>query len=190
MNTTMIIVTGIPGSGKTTILEEAVKVRHNLKILNYGDEMMQVAAGQNIQRDLLRTLPIFEQRAIGLLAAQRILGQAKGITIIDTHALIKMSIGYMPGIPQNILNVLNPNAIIFIESHPEVILKRREKGLCHSGQSDTIEEIEYHQTLSRTFITSCSLISGAMIIPIQNNTDTSLAVNQLIHVLNFLIQKE
>lgn len=90
--TTIIILTGIPGSGKTTILQEALKVCSDCTVVNYGDAMLEVAKGQNIGRDAFRKLPFPEQQAIGLLAAQKIIEQAKGITLIDTHALIKTPI--------------------------------------------------------------------------------------------------
>ncbi len=189
MNTSLIILTGIPGSGKTTILREALKTCSYLKVINYGDEMTQIAAGQNIDRDSLRSLPIAEQRAIGLLAAQKIVGKASGITIIDTHALVKTPVGYIPGIPQKILNVLNPDAIIAIESLPSLILKRREKDKNRLREVHAVEEIDYHQTLCRTFITACSVITGATLIPIHNDVETSAAVNQLIHAINFLTKK-
>lgn len=40
----IIILAGIPGSGKSTILQEAVKLFPQLEVINYGDMMLKEAS--------------------------------------------------------------------------------------------------------------------------------------------------
>ena len=182
-----VILSGIPGCGKTTLLSEALKISPDLTIVNYGDEMLEIAAGQNIERDAIRKLPVPEQQAIGLLAAQKIKGRLKGITLIDTHALIKTPGGYFPGISDDILRALGPDAIVIVESPAEVILERRKKDKSRSRDTDTLQEIEYHQNLCRMYVTACSAIIGAVLIPIQNELTPSVGTDRLLKAINFFI---
>jgi adenylate kinase len=185
MKTNIIILTGIPGVGKTTVLQAAQKACPYITVVNYGDEMLQIAGGQKIERDDMRRLPVQEQQAIEILAAQKIIGKAKGITIIDTHALIKNPLGFIPGIPQSILHVLHPAAIVAIESSPQKILERRHKDASRNRDADSIEKIDYHQQMSRSFITACSAMTGAVLITIQNDAEPSKAVQKLVDAIKF-----
>ena len=59
----VVIVTGIPGVGSSTVLREAFKLDESLSkefvVVNYGDVMLEVARGKNLveHRDQLRKLP-------------------------------------------------------------------------------------------------------------------------------------
>ena len=66
----VVIVTGIPGVGKTTVINAAVdlvKEKHSeeVLILNFGTEMFEVAskAGDVKDRDEMRKLPTGKQRS-------------------------------------------------------------------------------------------------------------------------------
>jgi adenylate kinase len=185
MKTKIMILTGIPCSGRTSILKEVVATSKDLMILNYGDVMLQIAEGQKIERDSLRKLPLAEQQAIGLLAAEKIEGKARGITIVDTPALIKTPVGYVPGFPQKILSILKPEAFIVVETKPQILYERRNEDTSRVRDLETIEDIEYHQSLIRAFVIACCAKMGAAFIPIQNNADRSLAVKQLIDAIHY-----
>ena len=46
-----IILAGIPGSGKSTVLQEAVKLFPQLEVINYSDMMLKEASLQHIDKD-------------------------------------------------------------------------------------------------------------------------------------------
>lgn len=183
MKAMIIVVTGIPGSGKTTVLNEVVKVHSEVQIINYGDAMLQEATLQKINRDALRKMPISAQQDIGLSAAKKIAKQAAGIVFVDTHALIKTPMGYMPGIPHKVIQTLNPRAIVAIESSPEAIIVRRIKDTSRNRDEEIAEQIEYHQFLNRAFIAAVSAMTGALIIPINNMDKPSKSAKPLIHAI-------
>lgn len=164
----IIILAGIPGSGKSTVLQEAVKLFPQLEVINYGDMMLKEASLQHIDKDSLRRLPLPQQQKIGIEAAKRMALQMPQIACIDTHAMIKTPIGYCPGIPEAVVRILNPNVIGMIECSASLVYERRKLDKTRNRDDDSIEKIEYHQQISRSFLLSCVAFSGALFAPIQN----------------------
>src|SRR5437016_1772225 len=127
-----IIVAGIPGVGKTTVLQEVEKIsqekRVPLKIVNFGSVMNQLfnQSGRELHRDHMRRQDISLQSKIQLEAARQIRKMARtNLLIVDTHMFVRTNDGLWPGTPEKVLEALGPDAIILIEAEPEEIAKRR-----------------------------------------------------------------
>ncbi len=141
-----VVVAGIPGAGKTTVLKEIKGV----KIINYGDVMLEIAKKKNLvkDRDEIRKLPLEEQRKLQKEAAKKI--SKKKDVIIDTHCTIKTKEGYMPGLPYEILSIIKPDFIVLIEANEEEIDKRRNKDKeIRERDAESLEEIKLHQSINR-----------------------------------------
>jgi adenylate kinase len=164
-----IILVGIPGSGKTSILQEAMNQVPSLIIINYADRMLELSAKQGVSRDMLRKMEPHEQRKAGIEAAKTMVSQEEGVTIVDTHAMIKTPIGYMSGIPLEVLEILKPKALAWIECRSDVILQRRTHDTSRSRDNETKDEIALHQSLTRSYLAACALSTGALLCPIPNN---------------------
>jgi len=165
-----IVLVGIPGSGKSTILQEVARQIPNVTIVNYGDKMLQEAASEGVTRDLLRKMPFEEQKHIGMKAARKIIQQETGdVVIIDTHALIRTSIGYCPGLPLEVLQLISPIAYAFVECLPHIILERRAKDNARTRDEETIEDLQMHLDLTRSFLTACCMQTGSLLCRIQNS---------------------
>jgi adenylate kinase len=135
----VVIVTGVPGVGKTTVLSEFKKKAEEeglrVKIVNFGTYMLDTAVKEGIvdDRDKIRTLPLRRQLELQRLAAQAIIRDAAkelgddGILIVDTHALVKTVAGYWPGLPRHVLDELKPDMIAVIEASPEEIIARQAR---------------------------------------------------------------
>lgn len=169
----IIILVGIPGVGKSSILQEIVRQVPEVTIVNYGDKMLQEAASEGITRDLLRKMPIREQQQIGIKAARKmILQETNGVVIIDTHALIRTSTGYCPGLPLEVLQILSPTAYALVECLPHLILERRKKDLTRTRDEETADELLLHQDLTRSFLTACCMQTSSLLCCVQNNLST------------------
>ncbi|HEC88156.1 MAG TPA: adenylate kinase [Thermoplasmata archaeon] len=177
------IISGIPGAGKTTVLNEMLKIL-SFEVINYGDVMFNMAKEYGIKdRDEMRKLPYSKQIEIQKRAAEKI--SEKDNVIIDTHCTIKTPYGYMPGLPYNILKILKPERIILIEANPDEIEKRREKDKdIRERDEESIEEMRLHQLMNRISAMSYAVLIGATVKIIENRQGKlKEAVNELVKTL-------
>ncbi len=110
----LVIVTGVPGVGKSTVMESVARSR-GFKVVNFGTEMFRVAQAKGLvkDRDEMRRLPPGVQRDIQVGAARAI--AAMGDVFVDTHATVKTPAGYLPGMPQWVLDELRPGMVVETE---------------------------------------------------------------------------
>jgi len=135
----VVIVTGVPGVGKTTVLNHLEKLAGErglkVRIVNFGTYMLETALREGLvsHRDEMRKLPLRKQLELQALAARRIIEDAAGslgedgFLLIDTHALVKTVAGYWPGLPKHVLDELKPDMIAVIEASPEEIAARQAR---------------------------------------------------------------
>jgi adenylate kinase len=178
---TTIIVTGVPGVGKTTVLmhtrsllDEAGK---KYMIVNFGDYMFRVASAHGLvsHRDEMRHLPLMKQLELQEFAAEAIRLDAEknldngDVLIVDTHAVIKTDTGYWPGLPKQIVETLRPDSIVLIESPPSVIVERqrRDKTRQRSDLADEAKVAELLQ-MARLAAMSSAVLVGASIVLVEN----------------------
>ena len=191
MSEKIVVATGVPGSGKSTVIDGALKKLKaqgiTYDILNYGDimlELMRELEGIS-DRDDMRKVSTDRYREIQSEAARRIARAAKQKPIIvDTHCLIKKPEGYYPGLPRWVLEELNPGSIIIVEATPEEIAGRRAKDTTRRRDKELIEEIEEHQLMNRATAAAYAALSGATVRIIQNrDKELKKAVDEMVEAL-------
>ncbi|MBC7109773.1 MAG: adenylate kinase [Archaeoglobi archaeon] len=165
----VIIVTGIPGVGSTSVAKKVLE-KSEFKYVNYGDVMFEIASEKGLvkHRDEIRKLPEGLQREIQKEAAERI-SAIEGRVLVDTHCTVKTPKGYLPGLPIWVLEILSPKQIILIEAHPEEILRRRSSDASRMRELDSLEEIAEHQEMNRRIAMVYSALSGAVVTIIKNH---------------------
>lgn len=163
----LVLVTGIPGVGKTAVLNEfekiAKKCKVNASIINYGSIMNSILEdkGKDLNRDEIRKQKMDSQKKIQLKAADIIAKKGrKSIIIVDTHMAINTKAGFLPGLPYDVLRKLNPHLLILIETAPKDILKRRGLDNNRDRDSQSIQEIELGLEWSRYLASACSTLVG------------------------------
>ncbi len=171
----VIVITGTPGAGKTTVLNKAIEMLEmRYDVINYGNEMFRVAEENKIvnDRDEMRKLPPETQKRIQKLAAKTIAEKAENAPIIvDTHCTIKTKKGYLPGLPKWILEELNPTAILLVEADPEEIINRRSSDETRMRDREHVLDIEDHQQLNRAVAMSYAMMTGATVKIIKNHDE-------------------
>jgi adenylate kinase len=148
-----IVVVALSGSGKTTIMNILRQRLPDVKIVNYGDVMLEIAKqrfGVQHRDEMRKKIPVEEYRKIQEEAAEYI-ASLPGDVLIDTHASIKIGGGYYPGLPDRIISKLKPDVILLIEYDPKDILERRKKDPGRFRDVESEEEIEMQQQANRLF---------------------------------------
>jgi len=172
----LVVVTGIPGVGKTTVLNSAISFCRengiNVEYINYGDLMLEEAVANGLvkDRDEMRRLPINRQISLQLSAANRIRSiSEKNNVLLDTHMFIRTVDGYMPGIPIWVAESLMPDTIVLLEADPESIsLRRRKDAGIRIREEDSPQKIEEHQLMGRAGAASLAILTGCTVFIVQN----------------------
>jgi len=169
-------VTGIPGVGKTTVLNElrdlAEQYRVNLTVLNFGTIMKEIMRelGRDVHRDDMREQEIEEQRKVQALAANEIVNRAgQGTVVIDTHMFVRTATGMWAGLPANILEKLGPRLLVLIEAEPEQIASRRRGDTDRRRDQILAEEIGFDLEWSRATAAASAVATGAPVKVIRND---------------------
>ncbi len=190
-----IIITGIPGVGKTTVLNELSKLaeqeKKKLQVFNYGFVMVEAAQleGLKIERDTLRQAPLNIQQRLQAKAATEIVNRSSNvdIMIIDTHMIVKTDKGYWPGLPLTVLEKLDPDLLFLIETEPEEILSRRTKDKTRTRDQVLTKEIKEELAFSRFVAASCSTLTGAPVMILNNLQGEQLKVaKEILNIIKLL----
>jgi adenylate kinase len=166
----LCVVFGIPGVGKTTVLN-AVAKRVSVRRINFGDVMFEEAKRKGLvdDRDKMRRLPKEEQTELQRNAAKRIYKESRaGNIIVDTHASVKTPKGYIPGLPEEILRLLKPDALVLIECDSKDILSRRNKDASRERDADALGGIEEHQMINRAYCATYSDLTASTLLIVKN----------------------
>lgn len=177
-----MVVVGIPGVGKSTVLSIAVKILvekgYTVKLVNFGDYMLSYLKklGETDARDQIRRLRLATQLVAQEAAAKAIrrdleaLSGDRSVGIVDTHAVIRTSLGYWPGLPLAVLGELRPSVIVVIEASPEEVLERQRRDVSRYRKDlMSIEFVEELLQINRYYAIASSVISGAALRFIRNS---------------------
>jgi adenylate kinase len=168
-----VIIVGIPGVGKTTVVSRVVEllkeknVRVSVSI--FGTVMFDEAKKKGVKsRDDLRKLSVKEQRELQSMAAKTIASIADDVVIVDTHAFISTKEGFYPGLPHNVLEILNPDSFIMITARPEEIYNRRMTDTSRTRDIVSIDTIKKELDVTSAMLSTCSILCGSPIKMVLN----------------------
>ena len=182
----LVVLTGIPGSGSTTLLGKALEEGDYVH-LNYGDIMTEIAIQEKIvnDRDALRKLPAETQKEIQAKAAKEIKARSeKDNVIVDTHCTINTPMGFLPGLPIWVLEELQPNQFILIEANPDEIIYRRLNDDTRERDIQKVKEIDLHQQMNRATSMAYATLTGATVKIVENHDNhLDSSVRKLVNVL-------
>ncbi|QYZ79080.1 adenylate kinase [Methanofollis formosanus] len=169
-----VVITGVPGVGKTTVIEESMKRLAEegtpYKAVNFGTCMFETAKaeGHVEDRDQMRTLDKDVQKELQRLAGKRI-GEMEGNIIIDTHASVKTPGGYLPGLPEWVLAELHPDIVVLVETDDDQILMRRMGDESRRRDPEGSRSIAEHQGINRAFAAAYAMMTGCTVQIVRND---------------------
>ena len=166
----VIVVTGIPGVGKTTVMKKAAEGM-DIKFVTFGTVMSDIAIETGLvkNRDEMRKLTLDQQKDLQIKSAEKI--AFMGNVILDTHCTIKTPKGYLPGLPEWVIKILKPTAIVVVEADPEEIFNRRAGDPTRNRDPDTKEQINEHQMINRATAMAYAALSGSTVKIVFNHDD-------------------
>ena len=175
-NNKRVVVVGIPGVGKTTVISRTAEILNQrgiqTAVVVFGTMMFEEATKLGINnRDEMRRQSIEVQRHMQNLAARRIADLKDNIVIVDTHLFINTNEGYYPGLPLHLLEVIKPTNIVMVAADPEEIVNRRRIDETRDRDIESVENIQYQLDLSKVMVATCSVLTGCPFIIIMNSNN-------------------
>jgi adenylate kinase len=164
-----IIITGIPGTGKTTVCNMverlAKQAGKKVDVINYGTVMVKILQKykKEMNRDAMRKADIPCQRKFQretAEAASEKIAQLEGTTIVDTHMSIKTPEGYLPGLPHHALQLLKPEMFVLVEAQPREISSRRMRDATRKRDEAIEEAVKEELLFSRLMAGACAVLTG------------------------------
>jgi adenylate kinase len=165
-----VIVTGIPGTGKTTVCNFVEKLARDLgvktSVINYGTVMLEILRKQRItmERDSMRKDNVATQHRLQREVAETVAEKIKhlsGLKIIDTHMAIKTPEGYLPGLPSRNLELLKPELLVLVEAQPKEISSRRTKDANRKRDIAIEDTVKEELLFSRLMAGACAVYTSA-----------------------------
>ncbi|KQC04087.1 MAG: adenylate kinase [Methanoculleus sp. SDB] len=168
-----VVITGVPGVGKTTVINGAIDLLRNEGVvynpINFGTFMFDIASREGLvtDRDEMRKLDQDVQRRVQRLAAQGI-AQTGGNIIVDTHCTVSTPRGFLAGLPEWVLRELKPDIFVLVETDEDQILTRRLSDESRVRDREGYIGIRDHQQFNRSIAASYAMLSGCTVKIIRN----------------------
>ena len=161
-----VVIVGIPGVGKTSLVTKVVELikakNKTASVHSYGTVMLELAKDFGVKdRDELRTLPVEKQKELQRLAAEKLASLNDDVIFVDTHAFISTKAGFYPGLPNHVIQIIEPTNFIAVTASPDEIHNRRIKDETRNRDTISIEEIKKELAVQDAMLSSCSVLSGS-----------------------------
>jgi len=192
--TNVIIVAGVPGAGKSSILREVAKRKSPaFRLVSFGTEMQRLYTenGLSTDRDTMRRRSIEQQQEMQWKTAENI-GKLGGNILLDTHLAVKTDVGYLPGFTEKMLDYLKPKAVILVDADEAEIRGRRKLDTSRPNRIiESSEEILEHKLINRSFATIVAGHNSALLRIVQNHTgEFEEAIATIIATIDFVCNKK
>jgi len=167
----LVILTGIPGTGKSTVAELAIKGT-GYNIVNYGTVITQalkqdghIETPDDIRAKLNQNVWVDYQQK----AAQNI-SKSEGRILLTTHSAFASPHGYFPGLPFDILQEFRPapKAIVIIEAPIEQLQRRQKTDTDRTRGYDFESNISEFLEMNRSYAVAYSALTRARVKIINN----------------------
>ena len=131
--------------------------------------MEEVGINISNHKSTLFTNDDLKQKELQKNTAEKISVLTDDIVFIDTHAFITTTEGFYPGLPNQVIQIIQPTHFIAISARPEEIYNRRMKDETRNRDKISIESIKKELAIQDSMLSTCSVLSGSPMKVILNN---------------------
>ena len=165
-----VVVVGIPGVGKSTVVDKFIARYPGAKLVTFGTVMLEAARSKKWvkDRDQMRKLPVDKQKVLQKAAAIAITKMKEKVVVVDTHLFIRTNEGFWPGLPFDVVRALDPTHFVLVEASPEDVAKRRRADATRSRDAITTDALAQELQLARSFLTVAATLTGAPMLMVTN----------------------
>lgn len=167
------VLVGLTGVGKTSVLERAQEHENcpELTTVNYGDVILELAQEKGLaeNRDEITEIPPEPYDNLQEEVPYRIADMSEGeILVLDTHSTLDTPTGYRPGLPQETIEVLDPDNITFVYANAESIQHRRMNDESRERDVPPVSKIREQQDVAKSMASTGAVLSMATLQLIEN----------------------
>lgn len=172
-DTKVVLVFGLPGAGKTTLIQEVIQTDNACYRLS-GGSLINGELPQE-DRDKLRKLEsnqiLLNQEKL-ILNFQNKLRELKGKKIIfDGHCVVKDG-DKIVEIPVTVIERLTPDLIVYVDAEPKTIAERRSVDPNRPDrEQESIEQLQTQRDLQKSI---CKNYSEKLKVPLKILSDPSV----------------
>jgi adenylate kinase len=174
----ILVVTGVPGSGKDYLLGEAGKqemLPSSVKSISFSTELfiyLKSVFPQIQTRDDIRTLLSQDEVREGVLGVIGRIIQAQPVTL-NTHVVYRQreSLISNPDIDKK----MKPHGYLFVWSEPDQIATWRAQDTSRERPVESVEDIALHQDVALETVSAFARHTGASLKTIWNRSDNVTA---------------
>ncbi len=170
----IVILTGTPGAGKTSILKIVKARSKGYKVVGVGVEMLKIAnerSNKLADRDAIRNLSSEEIAKLRAKACERI-NKMTGNIVLDTHASVKKGDRYVMGFfVDELLRFKNLKALIYIDSKSHDIVLRRARDHSREREIESVEELEQQKEINLGLLATYAAHKHCPIYIVRNEQD-------------------
>ncbi len=166
-----VVVVGIPGVGKTTVVQGLVAKYRGAVLANFGTVMFESAKALKWvkDRDGLRKMTVEKQRRLQTIAATKISKMKGRAVVVDTHLFIRTEEGFWPGLPFEVVRAMKPTHLVLVEASPKEIIQRRAADRSRTRDEISPERLAEELNLARSFLAVSSTLTGAPMMIVSND---------------------
>ncbi|QAU11686.1 adenylate kinase [Halorubrum sp. BOL3-1] len=147
------IVSGVNGVGLSSVCQAVRRgLGEGYTLINFGDVMLEQAATMGIttERSELGSLSQTQTRRLQRRAGEFVADEAASADVLlSTHLAVETQVGYVQGLPAEVLHDVSPASFVLVEAEPETILERRRGG-DRDLRGVTERKVSFEQDLNRS----------------------------------------
>jgi adenylate kinase len=172
----ILVVTGVPGSGKDYLLEQASKegvIPSSVKSISFSTELfnyLKEAYPQIQTRDDIRSLLSQDEVRNGVLAVVGRVIEAQPATL-NTHVVYKQRESFVSN--PDIDKKIKPQGYLFVWSEPDQIAAWRAEDTSRVRPVESVEDIALHQDVALETVSAYARHTGASLKTIWNRSDNT-----------------